>query len=72
MSITQQHLLDTYRALRLGEIAPPAPGAHDRQVVREWRADRRFRAVVAGRPAQGRIRRALSRWLPHPRPGATR
>ncbi|WP_405506820.1 hypothetical protein [Streptomyces purpurascens] len=66
MSITQQHLLDVYRAQQLGEPAPPAPGTHDRQVVREWRDERRFRAVLAGRPARGRqrIRRALGRWLP--------
>ncbi|WP_406443392.1 hypothetical protein OHB14_30995 [Streptomyces sp. NBC_01613] len=63
MSITQQYLLDTYRARKLGEPAPPAPGAHDWQVVREWRDERQFRAVVAGRPAHGRIRPALGRWL---------
>lgn len=53
MSITQQYLLDTYRARRHGEPAPPAPGTHDRQVVRQWREDRRFRAVLAGRPVRG-------------------
>ncbi|MFJ6075865.1 hypothetical protein ACIQFU_34395 [Streptomyces sp. NPDC093065] len=62
MSITQQYLLDTYRAGQLGEPAPPAPGTHDRRVVREWRDRRRFRAVLAGRPAHGRVRRALRRW----------
>ncbi|MBR8643068.1 hypothetical protein KEF29_36465 [Streptomyces tuirus] len=62
MSITQQYLLDTYRAQHLGEPAPPAPGRHDWQVVREWRDERRFRAVLAGRPARGRIRDALGRW----------
>ncbi|GAA4303197.1 hypothetical protein GCM10023086_19780 [Streptomyces venetus] len=66
MSITQQHLLDAYRAQRLGEPAPPAPGTNDWQAVREWRAERRFRAVVAGRPARlrTRIRHTLARWLP--------
>ncbi|MEV0172575.1 hypothetical protein AB0I00_15835 [Streptomyces sp. NPDC050803] len=54
MSITQQYLLDTYRARQHGEPDPPAPGAHDRQVVREWREVRRFRAVLAGRPVRGR------------------
>ncbi|MFI9611483.1 hypothetical protein ACIHCM_07295 [Streptomyces sp. NPDC052023] len=63
MSITQQHLLDAYRAQQLGTPAPPAPGAHDRQVVREWRDRREFRAVLAGRPARGRVRHALGRWL---------
>ncbi|MFI6009879.1 hypothetical protein ACIBAG_13810 [Streptomyces sp. NPDC051243] len=67
MSITQHHLLDTYRARQLDEPAPPAPGAHDWQVVREWRDHRQFRAVVAGRPARGRLRQALGRWL-RPRP----
>ncbi|MEU6290833.1 hypothetical protein ACWEDZ_18685 [Streptomyces sp. NPDC005047] len=62
MSITQQYLLDTYRARQLGEPAPPAPGTHDAQVVREWRERRRFRAVLAGRPAHGRLRRALRGW----------
>ncbi len=65
MSITQQYLLDAYRAQSLGEPAPPAPGTHDRQVVREWRDERQFRAVLAGRSARGRqrIRHALGRWL---------
>ncbi|MFH8978410.1 hypothetical protein [Streptomyces sp. NPDC017890] len=62
MSITEQYLLDAYRARRLGEPAPPAPGTHDWQVVREWRDRRQFRAVLAGRPAHGRVRRALRRW----------
>lgn len=67
MSITQQHLLDAYRARTLGEPAPPAPGTHDRQVVREWRDARRFRAVLAGRPARrGLLRDALSRWRRRP------
>jgi len=63
MSITQQYLLDTYRARQHGEPAPPAPGSHDWQAVRELRDHRRFRAVLAGRPAHGRIREALRRWL---------
>ncbi|WP_167364388.1 hypothetical protein [Streptomyces regalis] len=36
MSITQHHLLDAYRAQRLGEPAPPAPGIHDWQALRRW------------------------------------
>jgi hypothetical protein len=63
MSVTQQYLFDTYRAQRHGEPVPPAPGTHDWQVVRELRDYRRFRAVVAGRPAHGRLREALGRWL---------
>ena len=35
MSLTQQYLLDTYRALHHGESAPPAPGTHHVRVVRE-------------------------------------
>jgi hypothetical protein len=70
MSITQQYILDAYRAQQLGRPAPPAPGAHDWQVVREWRDHRAFQAVVAERPAHGRLRHALGRWL-HPRPRST-
>ncbi|MGW0613382.1 hypothetical protein [Streptomyces sp. NPDC002788] len=66
MSSTQQYLLDTYRARSLGEPAPPAPGTHDRQVVREWRGERRFRAVLAGRPARHRLRDTLTRWWRRP------
>lgn len=64
MSITQQYALDVHRAHRHGEPAPPAPGVHDWQVVRELRDHREFEAVLAGRPAHGRTRRALGR-LPH-------
>ncbi|MET9899913.1 hypothetical protein [Streptomyces sp. NPDC006446] len=67
MSITQQYLLDTYRASQHGEAAPPAPGTHDREAVRGLRDFRRFRAVVAGHPSHGRIRGALGRWLRGPR-----
>ncbi|MFD8736382.1 hypothetical protein ACFV06_15925 [Streptomyces sp. NPDC059618] len=63
MSITQQYLLDSYRASQHGEAAPPAPGSHDWETARELRDHRRFRAVLAGRPARGRLRGALSRWL---------
>jgi hypothetical protein len=63
MSLTQQYLLDVYRARRLGEPAPPAPGANDWQLAREWRDHRQFRAAIAGRPVHGRIRPALGRWL---------
>ncbi|MDR6976644.1 hypothetical protein J2X68_003335 [Streptomyces sp. 3330] len=63
MSITQQYVLDAYRARQHGEPAVPAPGAHDWQVVRELRDQRQFRAVLAGRPARGRLRRALARRL---------
>lgn len=63
MSITQQYLLDTYRARRLGVPGPPAPGTDGWQVVRELRDHRQIRAALAGRPAHGRIRQALGRWL---------
>ncbi|MGW7426461.1 hypothetical protein ACWGJB_41865 [Streptomyces sp. NPDC054813] len=62
MSIVQQHFLDTYRAQQHGEPAPPALGARDVRVARAARDYRRFRAVVAGRPARGRIRGAVVRW----------
>lgn len=70
MSITQQYALDAYRARRHGEPVPPAPGTHDWQVIRELRDHHQFRAALAGRPAHGRIRRALGRLL-HPRPRST-
>ncbi|MFF9274796.1 hypothetical protein [Streptomyces griseosporeus] len=69
MSVTQQYLLDVHRARRLGEPAPPAPGLNDWQAVRELRDRRRFDAVLAGRPARGRLRHTLRRWL-HRRPQA--
>ncbi|MEU5089048.1 hypothetical protein [Streptomyces sp. NPDC021356] len=62
MSITEQYLLDLHRARQHGEPEPPAPGLNDWQVARELRDRRRFRAVVAGRPAHGRLRLALDRW----------
>ncbi|MCX4764036.1 hypothetical protein OG562_24355 [Streptomyces sp. NBC_01275] len=70
MSITQQHALDVHRARQHGEPLPPAPGANDWQVVRELRDHGRFRVVLAQRPAHGRIRRTLGRWL-HLRPRST-
>ncbi|NUO44640.1 MAG: hypothetical protein HOV82_21730 [Streptomyces sp.] len=66
MSITQQYLLDSYRAQQHGEPAPPAPGAHDWRVVRDWREYRLFRAVLAERPARRRLRHLLGGRL---RPG---
>ncbi|MGW4271930.1 hypothetical protein ACWEGQ_06100 [Streptomyces seoulensis] len=71
MSITQQYALDVYRARLHGEPAPPAPGRDDWQVVRELGEYRRFRAVLAGRPARRRPRspRLLRRlWSRRPRP----
>ncbi|MFJ7188914.1 hypothetical protein [Streptomyces bacillaris] len=35
MDAIQQHMLDTYRAARLGEPAPPPPGRHDRRTLRD-------------------------------------
>ncbi|MEU3843066.1 hypothetical protein AB0E88_23880 [Streptomyces sp. NPDC028635] len=55
MSITQQYLLDAHRARQHGEAAPPAPGSHAWRLVRELRDHGRFRAVLAGRPARGRL-----------------
>ncbi|MGV9880812.1 hypothetical protein [Streptomyces sp. NPDC003006] len=61
MSVTQQYLLDTYRAAQRGGARPPAPGHHDWQAVREVRDYGRFRAVMEERPAHGRLRAALAR-----------
>ncbi|WP_380282779.1 hypothetical protein [Kitasatospora purpeofusca] len=67
MDALQQHLLDSYRAARRAEPAPPVPGAHDVAALRAARDHRRFAAVLAGRPAIGRLRLALRHRL---RPGS--
>ncbi|MFF1476550.1 hypothetical protein ACFVYD_03000 [Streptomyces sp. NPDC058301] len=67
MDAIQQHMLDTYRAARLQEPAPPLPGTHDVRTLRELRDYRRFEAVVHGHLATGRLRAALGRLLPSPR-----
>ncbi|MEQ8145398.1 hypothetical protein [Streptomyces sp. OP7] len=84
MSLTQQYLLDTYRASRLGVPAPPAPGLEDWQAVRELGGEpHRLRAARADRGTRTahRLRRALAHLLPRhpgppsapiPRPSATR
>ncbi|MFI0238117.1 hypothetical protein [Streptomyces sp. NPDC016845] len=61
MTVNHQYALDVYRAAQRGEPAGPAPGPHDRAALRELRDHRRFEAVLAGRPARGRIRAALTR-----------
>ncbi|WP_093799732.1 hypothetical protein [Streptomyces sp. Wb2n-11] len=64
MNATQQHMLDAYRATRLGAPVPPAPGLNDWQAVREVRDYWRFRAVVEGRPPLARrLRIALTHLL---------
>ncbi|MEW1682958.1 hypothetical protein [Streptomyces sp. NPDC093594] len=81
MSLTQQYLLDTYRASRLGVPAPPAPGLEDWQAVRELGGElHRLRAARPHRPNRGdpgariarRLRRALTRLLPRPSAPASR
>ncbi|GAA1375240.1 hypothetical protein [Streptomyces beijiangensis] len=63
MNAIQQHMLDAYRASQRGEQAPPLPGRHDWQVVREFGDHRDLTAALAAghRPARGRLRRALAR-----------
>ncbi|MFE0101444.1 hypothetical protein [Streptomyces sp. NPDC059009] len=63
MSLTQQYLLDTYRAAQHQAPTPPAPGQQDWQAVRELRDYGRFQAVVQERNAHGRFRAALARFL---------
>ncbi|GHG14317.1 hypothetical protein ACFV5J_03160 [Streptomyces zaomyceticus] len=63
MNAMHQYLFDTYRAARLGEPMPPAPGTHDIAVLRSVRDRRRFERVLAGRPARGGLRAALRRRL---------
>ncbi|MGW2304227.1 hypothetical protein [Streptomyces sp. NPDC001809] len=69
MNALHQYLFDTYRAERLGEPAPPAPGTHDVAVLRAVRDRRRFERVLAGRPTRSGLRTALRRLL-RPRPRA--
>ncbi|MGX1756761.1 hypothetical protein ACWIG5_07560 [Streptomyces lydicus] len=77
MNAAQQHLLDTYRAARRGEAAPPAPGIHTVRTAHEIQQWRRFQAVVtdAGSRLRGPGRRGgrpgLTAWLRRltPRPG---
>ncbi|MFB7369144.1 hypothetical protein ACFC0D_04815 [Streptomyces sp. NPDC056222] len=66
MNALHQYLLDSYRAEQRGERMPPMPGTHDIATLRAVCDSRRFDAVVAGRPARGRLRTALNRLL-HPR-----
>ncbi|MFD9819197.1 hypothetical protein [Streptomyces violascens] len=66
MDVMQQHMIDSYRAARLGAPAPPVPGTHDVAVLRGMRDYRRFEAVLAGRLATGRLRAALAHlFAPH-------
>ncbi|MFF1835138.1 hypothetical protein ACFVXE_13170 [Streptomyces sp. NPDC058231] len=67
MDAFQQHMIDSYRAVRLGEAPPPLPGRYDLAVIRDLRERRRFDAVIAGRPARRRWRTALRGLLHRPR-----
>ncbi|MEF9883668.1 hypothetical protein [Streptomyces sp. P9-A4] len=59
MNAMHQYLFDAYRAARLGEPAPPAPGTHDVAVLRAVRERRRAERERAGRPARGALRHRL-------------
>ncbi|MFJ6517360.1 hypothetical protein ACIQJ4_03685 [Streptomyces filamentosus] len=71
MDALQQHLLDSHRAARRGEPAPPAPGTHDAAVLRDlydrYRAARALTGPAApgspvpGSPVPGRLGTALAR-----------
>ncbi|MEU7434437.1 hypothetical protein AB0B07_26925 [Streptomyces sioyaensis] len=63
MNAAQQHLLDTYRAARRAEAAPPAPGTYTVRTAREIRRWFRFQAVVTepGDRLAGRVRRSARR-----------
>ncbi|MFC7308306.1 hypothetical protein ACFQVC_29300 [Streptomyces monticola] len=63
MSITQQYMIDSYRAAQHGTPQPPAPGRNEWQVLRELRDRRRFEAVTHEHAAHGRLRLALARFL---------
>ncbi|MEU5028993.1 hypothetical protein [Streptomyces milbemycinicus] len=59
MSLTEQYVLDLYRAAQRGEPAPPAPRPGDWRTIRELSRYRDFRAVVEERPARGAARRTV-------------
>ncbi|WP_326810985.1 hypothetical protein OIE62_23765 [Streptomyces scopuliridis] len=62
MDAIQQHMLDSYRAARRGERAPPPPGRYDRETLRTIREYRRFRAITEPEsrpPWRARVRTAL-------------
>ncbi|MGP8300016.1 hypothetical protein ACTPOK_19220 [Streptomyces inhibens] len=61
MNAGQQHLLDTYRAARRGEAAPPDPHTQIARTTREIHRWHRFHAIVTapGDRLPARIRRAL-------------
>ncbi|MFJ9807811.1 hypothetical protein ACIRTB_06255 [Streptomyces sp. NPDC101158] len=63
MNALHQYLFDAYRSARHDEPPPPVPGALDIATLRAVRDHRRFEAVLAGRPARGRLRGALLRRL---------
>ncbi|KNB52066.1 hypothetical protein [Streptomyces caatingaensis] len=69
MNVIQQHMFDSYRALRQGVAAPPAPGTDEVRVAREMHEWRQFRRVLAGRPARWWRRRPAVRVVA-PAPGA--
>ncbi|MFJ9210909.1 hypothetical protein [Streptomyces sp. NPDC102264] len=65
MDALQQHLLDSYRAARRGEQAPPPPGRYDRETLRTIREYRRLRPKPEPEPrppGRARVRTALTRW----------
>ncbi|MFF5423930.1 MULTISPECIES: hypothetical protein [unclassified Streptomyces] len=70
MNALHQYLFDTYRAARLGEPVPPAPGTYDVALFRAAVDRRRFERVVAGRPARGRLRLRVAAALRRRRGGS--
>ncbi|MEU3398962.1 hypothetical protein [Streptomyces filamentosus] len=53
MDALQQHLLDSHRAARRGESAPPAPGTHDAAVLRDLYDRYRAARALTGPAAPG-------------------
>ncbi|MCX4818464.1 hypothetical protein OG883_00775 [Streptomyces sp. NBC_01142] len=56
MNAMHQHMIDNYRAYQHGEQAPPQPGRHDWQMVREVRDYRRLQATLKPRRSPKRLR----------------
>ncbi|MER7620803.1 hypothetical protein [Streptomyces sp. NPDC126503] len=69
MNALHQYFFDAYRAARLGEPLPPAPGTYDVALFRAAVDRRRFERVLAARPARGRLRLRLAAALRRRRAG---
>ncbi|MFE2014653.1 hypothetical protein [Streptomyces sp. NPDC059491] len=59
MNAMHQYLFDAYRAARLGEPAPPAPGTGELALLKAVRERRRLARVAEARREGGSPRRSV-------------